>query len=263
LRRAAEESVRGSSLDWGLADKAIVVTGASSGIGAATARALGDAGATVVLVGRDEVRLQAEFDEVEARGGEPHRLCADIEDPDAAAGVIEQAAALCGPLHGIVHGASLFDPRPLADTTVESAERQWRTNVLAPLVMTKAAVPHLEEGASVVFVGSTTGSVGFPGCTAYTATKGAVEALSRALAVELGPNGIRVNIVVPGYVRTPMLQPHLDANEGYEDWIVDRTPLRRIGGPEELATTIVYLLSPLSTYVDGATLVADGGWIAQ
>ncbi len=253
----------GSSLDWGLADKTVVVTGASSGIGAATARLLGDAGATVVLVGRDEERLGHEVAEVESRGGRPHPVHADIEDLAAAAGVIDQAVDACGPLHGIVHSASLFDPRPLAETTVESAERQWRTNVLAPLVMTQAAVAHLEPGASVVFVGSTTGSVGFPGCSAYTATKGAVNALTRALAVELAPNGIRVNIVVPGYVRTPMLQPHLDANAGYEDWIVDRTPTGQIGGPEELAPAIVYLLSPLSTYVDGATLVADGGWIAQ
>jgi NAD(P)-dependent dehydrogenase (short-subunit alcohol dehydrogenase family) len=262
-RRAAEESVPGSSLDWGLADKTVVVTGASSGIGAATARALGDAGAAVVLVGRDEKRLQDEVAEVESRGGRPHPVYADIEEPGAAAGVIEQAVEACGPLHGIVHSASLFDPRPLAETTIESAERQWRTNVLAPLVMTQAAVPHLERGASVVFVGSTTGSVGFPGCSAYAATKGAVNALTRALAVELAPNGVRVNIVVPGYVRTPMLQPHLDANASYEDWIVERTPVGRIGGPEELAPSIVYLLSPLSRYVDGATLVADGGWIAQ
>ena len=255
--------MNGSSLDWGLADKTVVVTGASSGIGAATARALGHVGANVVLVGRDRDRLAEQANAVESAGGRSHTLPADIEDPDAAASVVEQAAESCGPLHGIVHTASLFDPRPLADTTVESAERQWRTNVLAPLVMTRAAVDHLGPGASVVMIGSTTGSVGFPGCTAYTATKGAVEALTRALAVELAPKGIRVNIVVPGYVRTPMLEPHLDANEGYEDWIVDRTPQARIGEAEELAPTIVYLLSPLSTYVDGATLVADGGWIAQ
>jgi NAD(P)-dependent dehydrogenase (short-subunit alcohol dehydrogenase family) len=114
-----------------------------------------------------------------------------------------------------------------------------------------------------VFVGSTTGSVGFPGCSAYTATKGAVAAVSRALAVELAPKGIRVNIVVPGYVRTPMLQPHLDANAGYEDWIVANTPLGRIDGPENLAPTIVFLLSPLSAYIDGQTFIVDGGWTAR
>ena len=82
-------------------------------------------------------------------------------------------------------------------------------------------------------------------------------------AVEFAPNGIRVNIVIPGYVRTPMLQPHLDANEGYEEWILARTPIGRIGGPDEVASSILFMLSPLSQYVDGASLVADGGWIAQ
>ena len=120
------------------------------------------------------------------------------------------------------------------------------SSVLAPMMMTKRAVPHLGEGSSIVFIGSTTGSVGFPGCSAYTATKGAVAAVTRALAVELAPKGIRVNIVAPGYVRTPMLQPHLDANAGYEDWIVANTPLGRIDSPEDLAPTIVFLLSPLS-----------------
>ncbi len=88
-------------------------------------------------------------------------------------------------------------------------------------------------------------------------------ALGRALAVELAPKGVRVNTVVPGYVRTPMLQPHLDANEGYEEWIVSQTPQARIAGPEELATNIVFMLSGLSEYVHGATLVVDGGWVAR
>jgi 3-oxoacyl-[acyl-carrier protein] reductase len=187
----------------------------------------------------------------------------ELEDLDATAGLAERAVAAFGSLHGIVHTASLFDPQPLADTSYESMERQWRTNVAAPLALTKGALPHLKEGASIVFIGSTTGSVGFPGCSAYTATKGAVDSLTRALAVELAPAGIRVNLVVPGYVRTPMLQPHLDANEGYEQWILERTPIGRIGGPDEVAPSILFMLSPLSQYVDGATLVADGGWIAQ
>lgn len=135
--------------------------------------------------------------------------------------------------------------------------------MLAPLIRTQTTVSLLERDASVVFLRSTTGSVGFLGCPAYTATKGVVHALTRRLAVELAPNGARANIVVPGHVRTTMLQPHLDANAGYQDGIVERTPVGRTGGPEELAPAIVYVLSPLSTYVDGATLVAEGGWVAQ
>jgi NAD(P)-dependent dehydrogenase (short-subunit alcohol dehydrogenase family) len=255
--------VAAASVDWGLTGKSVIVTGASSGIGAATARALGAAGASVLLVGRDASRLAEQAEAVESAGGEAEVASADLEDLDATAGLADRAVEAFGSLHGIVHTASLFDPLPLADTSYESMERQWRTNVAAPLLLTKAALPHLQEGASIVFIGSTTGSVGFPGCSAYTATKGAVNAVARALAVEFAPNGVRVNIVVPGYVRTPMLQPHLDANEGYEEWIVGRTPMARIGGPHEVSSSILFMLSPLSEYVDGATLVADGGWIAQ
>jgi NAD(P)-dependent dehydrogenase (short-subunit alcohol dehydrogenase family) len=253
----------GAILDWQLDGEPVIVTGASSGIGAATAKALGSVGASVVLVGRDKARLAQSAAAVEQAGGKAHVVEAELTDVSAAEGVVDKALAAFGSLHGIVHSASVFDPRPLADTTFESFDEQWRANVAAPLFMTKAAVPHMKPGSSVVLVASTTATVGFPGCSAYTATKGAVISLGRALAVELAPAGIRINTVVPGYVRTPMLQPHLDANEGYEDWIVANTPQGRIAGPEELATNIVYMLSALSEYVHGATLVVDGGWVAR
>jgi NAD(P)-dependent dehydrogenase (short-subunit alcohol dehydrogenase family) len=255
--------VEATILDWGLAEKPVIVTGASSGIGAAVARDLGAVGASLVLVGRDQGRLEAVAADVEKAGGKAHLSYAELTDMTAAEGVIDDALAAFGSIHGIVHSASVFDPRPLADTTFESLEEQWKANVAAPLFMTKAAVPHLKPGSSVVLVASTTATVGFPGCSAYTATKGAVISLGRALSVELAPLGIRVNTVIPGYVRTPMLQPHLDANEGYEDWIVQNTPQGRIAGPEELAPNIVFMLSGLSDYVHGATLVVDGGWVAR
>lgn len=252
-----------STLDWQLHGKPVIVTGASSGIGAATAKVLAAAGATLVLVGRNEERLAEVRAAAEAAGARTSVALAELTDIAQAERVVDDAVSEFGPLHGIVHLASVFDPRPLEDTTLESFEVQWRSSVAAPLFMTRRAVPHLAEASSIVLVASTIALVGFPGCSAYTAAKGAVVSLGRALAVELAPKKIRVNTVVPGYVRTPMLQPHLDANEGYEEWIVANTPQARIAGPEELANTIAFMVSGLSEYVHGATLVVDGGWVAR
>jgi len=255
--------VTASTLEWQLEGKTVIVTGASSGIGAATAKALGSVGASVVVSGRDEQRLAESASAVEEAGGKAAVAVAELTNYEEAEGVVDAALEAFGSLHGIVHSASIFDPQPLESTSPESLEVQWRANVGAPLFMTKKAVPHLQPGSSVVLISSTTGTVGFPGCSAYSSTKGGVIALGRGLAVELAPKGIRINTVVPGYVMTPMLTPQLDAIDGYEDWIVANTPQTRIAGPEELATNIVFMLSGLSDYVHGATLVVDGGWVAR
>lgn len=241
----------------------IIVTGASSGMGEATARALGAAGASVTLQGRDPDRLAAAAATVEAAGGQAHTVQLDLEDLAAVPSLVKQAVARFGQVDGLVLNASLFDPRPLAETTLDSIQRQWHTNVVSHLLLVQAAAPLLPEGSAIVFVSSTTALAGFPGCAAYTATKGAVESMSRALAVELAPQKVRVNTVAPGFVRTPMLVPILDGTPGYEATLDEQTPVGRIGRPEEIAAAVVFLLSPPAAYITGATLVADGGWTAR
>ncbi|MBN9621300.1 MAG: SDR family oxidoreductase, partial [Actinobacteria bacterium] len=127
----------------------------------------------------------------------------------------------------------------------------------------QAAAPVLGPGSAIVFVSSTTAHVGLAGCSAYAATKGAIESLSRTLAVELAPRGLRVNTIAPGFVRTPMLQPHLDANPGYEDSLNEQTPLGRIGEVGEIAELAELLLSDRAAYVNGTVITADGGWTAR
>jgi NAD(P)-dependent dehydrogenase (short-subunit alcohol dehydrogenase family) len=245
------------------AGRTFLITGASSGMGAATAVTLGAAGANVVIQGRNPERLAATAVAVAAAGGTALTVALDLAAPAEAAGVVTSAVERFGSLSGLVLNASLFDPKPLADTTLESLNAQWAINVVAHFLITKAAVQHLPPGSAIVFVSSTTAHTGFAGCAAYAATKGAVEALSRTLAIELAPAGIRVNTVAPGFVRTPMLQPHLDANEGYEQSLFDQTPAGRIGAPEEIAELLAFLLSDRAPYINGAVLTADGGWTAR
>ncbi len=255
--------VESTTLDWGLAGKAIVVTGATSGIGAQIVRALGSAGASVALVGRNGERMAQEVAEVEERGGTPLAIFADLEDLASPARVVAETVAAFGGIDGFVHCASLFEPLPLPDSSLESLERQLRVNVVAPFAMTQAALEHLRPGCSIIFFASTIALVGFPMCSAYTATKGATVSMARAFAIELAPLEVRVNTVCPGYVYTPMLQPSLDAFPGYHEAIIDKTPIGRIAEPEEIAPTVLFLLSGLSANIDGATLVSDGGWTAQ
>ena len=248
---------------WDLEGRCVVITGASSGMGAETARFLGARGARLVLQGRDKDRLAAVAADAIAAGGEAVTVELDLEDPAAAGGLAEAATATYGTIHGLVLNASLFDPRPLAETTLDSLTRQWNTNVASHFVIAQAAIGSMKPGSAIVFVSSTTALAGFPGCAAYSATKGAVEAMSRALAIELAPLGIRVNTVAPGFVRTPMLQPILDSTPGYEEQLVEQTPSGRIGRPEEIAAAVAFFLSGLAPYIHGASRTADGGWTAR
>lgn len=247
---------------WG-EGRTFVVTGATSGMGASIAVRLGGAGANVVLQGRDQQRLQRIVGAVGAAGGTGYPVTAELADPERAGEVVSAAVDRFGPLHGLVLNASLFDPQPFVEATLASLGTQWAVNVASHFVLAQAAVPVLSRGGSIVFVSSTTAHAGFAGCSAYAATKGAVEALSRTLAVELGPLGIRVNTIAPGFIRTPMLQPHLDANAGYEESLQDKTPSGRIGYPEEIAEIAELLLSDRAGYVNGTVITADGGWTAQ
>ncbi len=245
-----------------LTGRVAVVTGASSGIGAATVEALGDAGADVVLVGRDRERLQRSAERVEARRARASAIAVDIADDHAPQEIVDGALGSFGRLDVLVHSAALFEPMPFAEMPRESLDRQWATNVRAPLLLTQAAVPHLAAGSSVVFVSSIAGHVGFQSSLAYCATKGALELAARALALELSPRDVRVNVVAPGNIRTPMNEV-LRTTTDYEAVCNAQTPAGRFGEPEEIAAAIVFLVSRAASYVHGASLLVDGGWTAR
>ena len=260
--RRAEGDARCKAFDWQLKGKTVIVTGASSGSGAVIARTLAGCGANLVLSGRNAAGLEATAAAVAQEGGRAAIVVADLGEWGSGAAIVQGARAAFGSVDHVVSNAGLFLPGALEAATAERLDRMLRVNVAGPLALVQAAAPHLSAGSAVVIVSSTTAQVGFAGYSEYTASKGAQEAMARALAVELAPRGIRVNTLSPGFVRTPMLQPALDANPELEGWLVGKTPIGRIGEPEDVAAAVAFLLSPLSANVVGATLVSDGGWIA-
>jgi NAD(P)-dependent dehydrogenase (short-subunit alcohol dehydrogenase family) len=245
-----------------LSDRVALVTGASSGIGAATAEALAKAGADIVAVGRHRERLEACAEAVRAHGVRSHVVALDITAEGAPRRIVEEGLEALGRLDALVNSAGLFEPVPFEDMPRESLDRQWATNVQAPLLLTQAAVPHLTAGSSVIFISSIAGHVGFQNSVAYCATKGALELAARALALELSPRGIRVNVVAPGNIKTPMNEDLRTTTE-YEAVCNASTPAARFGEAEEVATAIVFLVSEAASYVHGASLLVDGGWTAR
>lgn len=246
---------------FSLAGKVAIVTGASSGIGAESARALGQAGARVVLVGRDEARLEEARASVAGAGAEAHAVRADLASDDGPGRVVDATLSHFHRIDVLVNAAGLFLPTPFPETPDDVLDDQWQVNVRAPYRLTRAVLPHLAPGSAVIFVSSIAGHVGFPNSSAYCATKGAVELLVKSLSMELAPKGVRVNAVAPGNVHTKM-NAHLFEDEDYTRAMLDATPAGRVGEVGDIAPAVVFLASRAAGYVHGASLLVDGGWAA-
>jgi NAD(P)-dependent dehydrogenase (short-subunit alcohol dehydrogenase family) len=239
--------------------KVAIVTGASSGIGHAIAEAMSEAGAKVVLAGRDEERLRACAD---ACPGETRTVAVDLVADEAPQRIVSEAIEAFGRLDSLIHSAGVFWPNPLGEAPLEDFDMQWRVNVRAPYALTQAALPHLGRDSTIIFVSSIAGVVAFPNSAAYCASKGAVEQLTKALAVELSPQGIRVNGIAPGNIRTPMNEELLK-DKDWEQMYVDGTPYGRIGTVEDVAPLAVFLASDAARYIHGESILVDGGWAAR
>ena len=250
-----------SNLSIDLNGKRILVTGASSGIGAEIAATVATAGADVAVVGRDDARLEETARRVRDAGRSVVSIAADLTADDAGLTVVAAAVGGLGGLDGVVHAAGIFDPRPLSNGGLEVLDRHLQVNVRAPYGLTLAAIEHLRPGGAMVFISSIGGHVGFPECSAYGASKGAIEALVRSLAVEEAPNGVRVNAIAPGNVRTRM-NAHLFEDPDYLAGELALTPLNRIGEGVDIAPAAAFLLSDAAAYITGASLVIDGGVVA-
>jgi len=244
-------------------DKVALVTGATSGIGRATALRLAEAGATLFLSGRSATELEVTAAQVRDRGSVAACHVADLSDADAAAPLVAAAVAAHGRLDVLVNAAGIIGTGTIEDTDDAAWSQMMAINIDALFRVTRAAVPHLKATrGSVVNVSSVTGVRAFPGVLAYCVSKAAVDQLTRCAALELAPAGVRVNAVNPGVVVSQLHRRGGMDEAAYSAFIehsASTHPLGRVGAPEDIADAILFLASPQSDWITGETLSVDGG----
>jgi 3-oxoacyl-[acyl-carrier protein] reductase len=244
-----------------LAGQVAVVTGASKGIGAGIARALTDEGASVVVnyssskQGADRV-----VEEIAARGGKAIAVQGDVSKQADIERLFSATKKAFGRLDILVNNAGVYELGPLEGVTEDLFHKHFNLNVLGLLLTTKEAVKHMgPEGGSVINIGSSASSLRPANSTVYTATKAAVDAITGVLAKELGPRKIRVNSINPGMIETEGVHPAGFVGSDFQKMVETQAPLGRIGQPDDIAPTAVYLASSDSKYMTGETLLVSGG----
>ena len=251
--------------DLGLDGAVVVVTGAGSGIGAATALRLGAAGAHVVLVGRRIEPLELSARAVQDAGGEAHCVVADLSKVKSTGRIVSEAVDRFGTVDGLVNNAAIVRHVPLQEWKAEGFDEHVAVNVRAPFFLMRDALPFLQASPirSVVNVSSSSGTLRLQGQSVYGMTKSALNYLTQSLTGELASSGVRVNVVAPGPIDTPIHQTWADDLEEAYRWLATQVPLRRMGEADEVARWAALLLSPISSFVTGAVIPVDGGQVIK
>ena len=243
------------------ADKVVVVTGASRGLGLGCAQAFAARGAEVVMISRGADELERTAAGLRASGARARALPCDVTDAAAVAALFA-ALPRCDVL---VNNAGGNRPMPFLDVPLETLDHLLDLNVRSMFVTAQAAARAMLRGGSggaIVHMSSQMGHVGAPNRSVYCMSKWAIEGLTKAMAVELAPQGIRVNEVAPTYIETPMTRPFFE-NAAFREDTLRRIPLGRIGSIEEVAAAVVFLCSPEASLITGSSLLVDGGYTAQ
>lgn len=244
-----------------LKGKVALVTGASKGIGAAIAKELAAQGAAVAVnYSGSKVAAEKVVAEIEKAGGKAIAVQANLADPDSIGPLVKTVAEKLGPIAVLVNNAGVYEFGPIETITPAHYHKMFDLNVLGLLLTTQAALKHFSaDGGSIINVGSVAAG-GIGGGSVYSATKGAVDSISTALAQELGPRRIRVNSVNPGMIVTEGVQAAGFIGSDFEKEAVSRTPLGRIGQPQDVASVAAFLASDDAAWINGQTIQAAGGF---
>ena len=245
---------------FSLKGRTALVTGSSQGIGLALAEGLAGVGARVVLNGRDEAKLEAAAAELRAAGAAVELLPFDVTDHAAARVAVDGFEADVGPVDILVNNAGMQHRGPLEDFAPEDFERLMRVNVSSVFNVGQACARHMirRGRGKIVNIASVQTALARPGIAPYTATKGAVANLTKGMATDWGPKGLRVNAIAPGYFKTELTQA-LVADPAFTQWVAGRTPAGRWGEVAELAGAAIFLSAAASSFVNGHVLFVDGG----
>lgn len=249
-----------SALDaFRLDGRVAIVTGAGRGIGAAIARTFADAGADVVLAARTKEQLEVVAADVRGFGRRALVIPCDVNDNGAVEGIVERTVGELGRVDVVVNNAGGTMPRPFLDTSPGFLERSFHFNVTTAFVLSKAAVPHMLAGGggSIVNISSAIGRLRDRGFVAYGTAKAALSHMTRLMAADLAPK-IRVNGIAVGSIATSALEVVLE-NDAIREEMVRRTPLKRLGEPDDIARCALYLASPAASFVTGKLVEVDGG----
>lgn len=242
-----------------LSGRVAIVTGASSGIGAQIATDLAAAGANVAVVGRNQARLRAVVDEIDRQGGNVLAVSAELTDPEGQQQVIDQTLAAFDRIDVLALSAGIFQPASFEDMSADNMQSQMEVNYAAPVGLAQRTLPHLERGSSIIFVTSTCARIGFSFTGAYAASKGALDAMMRVMAVELAPQGISVNGISPGWTKTPMNED-IREDQSVVEAAVAATPAGRLATPADISPSVVFLASEAAGFVQGQVIAAEGGY---